>query len=247
MFDTHCHLDNFISTSFSFSLNPNNNYLAVSTQSKDWLPLLEFSRNHNFVHPALGIHPWFVSENSLLELVSLKKLLSGDRVAALGEIGLDFGKKYRSNSQLQLDLFEQQLQLATAFNLPVSLHIVKAHNEALELLKKYPVKGVIHGFGTSVQMTLNYIELGLRLGVNGVCVRPNANRYHSLVKHFGISHLVLETDYPNVKLPGLVESTLDDIYQVAGKVAMLLNTSIEEVIRNTDNNANYLFRNYSRL
>jgi len=100
----------------------------------------------------------------------------------------------------------------------------------------------VHGLGSSVEIAQQYIDLGFKFGVNGVMVRDNAKRYHELVRVFGVNYIVLETDYPNIVLPGLVNSELSDINSVAETVADLLNISIEDVITQTDYNSCELFK-----
>lgn len=245
MFDTHCHLNSFYPSPNLSSIFHQNytKYLAVSTEVDDWLATIEFANKSPNILPAIGIHPWNVQKSFELDLLLLKQLIAQYSISALGEIGLDFGEQFKENKAIQINCFEEQLFLALNNNLPVSLHSVKAHNEMLALLKRYEVKGVVHGLGSSTQVAQQYIDLGLKFGVNGVTVRDNARRYHELVKHFGLEHIVLETDFPNIKLPGLVDSSLDDINTVAKKVADLLKVSVEDVIEQTDYNANQLFNN----
>ena len=256
MFDTHCHLDKLFDSSsfinstntfnsayFSRTLNDSTNYyLCVSTSIFDWYSVLDISFRFKHIYAALGLHPWFVTKESLSTLAELYNLLNSHPVNAIGEIGLDFSKEYKDNTDIQIEAFTRQLSLAKEFDLPVSMHLVKSHNEALELLRKLPVKGVVHGLGTSLEMAQHYVDLGLKIGVNGVVVRDNAVRYHKLVKYFGLEHIVLETDYPNVKLPGQVSFKLEDINAIANTVATLLNVSINDVIITTDQNAKQLFK-----
>ena len=255
MFDTHCHLDKLFDPSNSINAtnettansiplvltDPTHYFLSVSTSIFDWQSVLDISARFENVYAALGLHPWFVTKESLTTLDELLNLVYGNDIHAIGEIGLDFSNEYKVNSELQVEAFTKQLAIAQQTDLAVSMHIVKSHNEALEELKKVAVKGVVHGLGTSVEMAKNYVDLGLKIGVNGVVVRENAVRYHQLVKHFGLEHIVLETDYPNVKLPGLVTCQLEDINTIANTVATMLNTSIDDVIQSTDNNAKKLF------
>jgi len=255
MFDTHCHLDKLFDSITTDNLNvnsssnsiqsilnvPEHDFLAVSTSLSDWGAVLDISSRFDHVYAALGLHPWFVTKDSLKTIDELFKLINSNVVHAIGEIGLDFSKVYKENADNQIEAFTQQLEIAKNLDLSVSMHLVKSHNEALQYLKKIPVKGVVHGLGTSVEMAQQYVNLGLKIGVNGVVVRENAVRYHELIKYFGLEHIVLETDYPNVKLPGLVTTQLEDINVIANTVARMLNTTIKNVIMSTDANAKQLF------
>lgn len=247
MFDTHCHLNNFFATeSFGTTSSCEHNkdpsyYLAVCTQRQEWASLIAFAKSHNKVLPALGIHPWFVTTDYESDLYYLSELLSQNSINAIGEIGLDFLPQYSANKLLQVDCFIQQLELAQQYSLPLSLHCSKAHNEMLAQLKHASLTGVMHGFSSSVQMAHQYIDIGFKLGVNGVVCRSNARRYHELVKSVGLENIVLETDYPNINLPGLVKPHLADITTVSKSVADLLDVSVADVIEQTDYNAQQIF------
>lgn len=256
MFDTHCHLSYLSPTadfpdcsSHSQSANltllsqPNHRFLCVAAQSSEWNAIISLAKSHNHVLPALGIHPWYVSQGYIEQLHLLEQLLSKERVYALGEIGLDLQARYLSNKALQIEAFEQQLALAGSHQLPVSLHLVKAHHIAPSILKSYQARGVIHGLGSSIEVVKTYIDLGFKFGVNAIACRSNAHRYHRMIDYFGLQHMVLETDFPNVALSGSNEAALADIEVVANFIAQRLAISIEEVIAFTDNNANLIFLN----
>jgi len=162
-------------------------------------------------------------------------------VVALGEIGLDFSPPYKENRMLQLEVFSQQLNLASCVGKPVSIHVIKAHNEMLSLLSTVSANGVIHGLGASKEIIKRYIDLGFKIGVNGVILRENSRRYHELVICFGLENLVLETDFPHVKIDSLNPPKLGDILLVANKMASLLNISLEEVLNQVVQNTHKIF------
>ncbi|VAW43836.1 Putative deoxyribonuclease YjjV [hydrothermal vent metagenome] len=248
--DTHCHLDILLSlpsSNISHLLKSNKNlefdvsFITMSTSSSNWLKQLELSQRFKHVYCALGIHPWYVQDSSFKSLVLLERLIIENSVVALGEVGLDFTSPYKENKNLQIDLLVEQLILAKRFGLPASLHVRKAHNEMLEILSSIAVRGVIHGLGASKELVRSYIDLGFKIGVNGVVIRENARRYHELVTYFGLKYLVLETDFPHVKIMPLEKPLLSDIILVAEKIASLLNCSLEEVVNKTSLNAQKIF------
>ncbi|MGM0541341.1 MAG: TatD family hydrolase, partial [Pseudomonadota bacterium] len=179
-------------------------------------------------------------------LDSLEALLNSESVVALGEIGLDFSPAYQQSKKLQIAVLEAQLSLAKKFSKPISVHVIKGHNELYHRLRRSSLTGIIHGLGSSTEVAQNYVDCGFKIGVNGVLLRENAHRYHALVRHFGPKHLVLETDYPNVRLPGLVKSNLHDIICVAQQISVLLDLSFDDVLKVLNGNAERLFElNYS--
>jgi len=57
---------------------------------------------------------------------------------------LDFYLKELDQTK-QTELFGEQLALAKKHDLPVILHVRKAHDQTIKLLKKYQVKGgIVH-------------------------------------------------------------------------------------------------------
>ncbi len=252
--DTHCHLDSLLESTVDFmdslsvfqkhNLTPH--FIAMSVSPDNWSVVLKLSHLYPNIHAALGIHPWYVTAQSCSNLQSLEALLNAEQVVALGEIGLDFSPAYKHSKQFQMEVLEAQLSLAENFNKPISLHVNKAHNELYQSLRGHNLTGIIHGLGSSLEVAQNYIDCGFKIGVNGVLLRENARRYHALVSHFGPEYLVLETDYPNVRLPGLVKSNLHDIIQVAEQVAILLNLSFDDVLKTLNENSQQIFQlNYS--
>lgn len=239
--DTHCHLDQFPQQSLISECCSDNLYITMGTSTSNWDTIIQLSLLYSNIIPALGLHPWFINEDNQSELQLLKAYIEQYNITVLGEIGLDFSFKYISTKDFQLHAFEQQLMLAEQFNLPVSLHVYKAHNEVIQLLKRYSVKGVVHGFGSSIVIAREYLTLGFKLGVNGVLVRENARRYHAIVQTFGLKALVLETDAPNIRLPNREHSSLIDIYTVVNKIADLTGLPESEVIRLTNLNAQSVF------
>jgi len=248
--DSHCHLDSLLSSPpsyFPVSLNNDTHlaldayFITMSTLPLDWLNQLELSKRFKNVFCALGIHPWYVQEAGLAPLVRLERLLMTESVVALGEIGLDFTPPYKESSALQLEILVEQLALAKRFDKPISLHVRKAHNEMLDVLSNTAVKGVVHGLGASKELAQSYVDLGFKIGVNGVLKRENARRYHELVRFFGLQYLVLETDFPHVSIAPSRVTFLSDIVLVAEKVASILNVSLEKVLEKTTLNTQEAF------
>ncbi len=248
--DTHCHLDSLLDSSVDFmdslsvfrqhNLTPH--FIAMSVSPDNWPIVRKLSLLYPTVHVALGIHPWYVTAQSHSSLQSLEELLNTEKVVALGEIGLDFSPAYQHSKHFQIELLEAQLSLAQNFNKPISVHVIKAHNELYQSLRRHSLTGVIHGLGSSLEVAQNYVDCGFKIGVNSVLLRENAHRYHALVRHFGPKYLVLETDYPNVRLPGLVKSNLHDTIRVAEQVATLLGLSFDDVLHQTTANAQQIFK-----
>ncbi len=233
-FDTHSHLQQPL-------LLPDYYCLNVTTQPAEWSNALALSKLHSNILPAIGIHPWFVTEITDDDITRFASTVESSEVACIGEIGLDFSSSYVHTKNTQLRVFEYMLSQAAKSDLPVSIHCVKAHNEMLNLIKQYKVKGVMHGLVGSIQLIEQYIHLGLKIGINGVVCRDKARRYHQMVSHFNLDNFVLETDYPNVLLPNAEQCNFSDLDVIAEQVALLKNMTKQTVLEKTFYNAQKLF------
>lgn len=239
LFDTHAHLSEASHSELASIDYP---ILNVTTDASQWQAAIDFHQQNAYLLPALGIHPWFVTQQSFADIDLLENYIERESVIAIGEIGLDFQKQHLATKELQLAIFECQLELAQRHNLPVSIHVIKAHNEMSVFLKEYSIMGVIHGLGASIEVARAYIDLGYKIGVNAVCCRENARRYHQMLVYFGLNHFVLETDYPNICLPNADIASLADLQQVASCIVDIKNISIAEVIQQTSYNARQVFK-----
>ncbi len=165
----------------------------------DWDNLLQLCRQQQGLYPALGLHPVFLDEHGAGDLKMLQQRLSVETdVVAVGEIGLDF---YLAdlNRQGQIELFEAQLAIANTADLPVILHVRKAHEQVISILKRFrPKGGIVHAFNGSIEQAQQYVDLGFKLGIGGMITYERASKLRRLVKQLPLETIVLETDAPDM-------------------------------------------------
>lgn len=152
---------------------------------------------------APGLHPFYIQQHHDDDLIELDSFLKSHACVAVGEIGLDtFTAEMKQPDvyQRQKDFFSQQLDIAKNHNLPVMLHIRRAHGDSLAILKQHHFKsgGIAHAFGGGIEEAKAFIKLGFKLGINGLVTDPNAKRLRTVVQAIGAEHLVLETDCPDM-------------------------------------------------
>ena len=161
-------------------------------------------------HIALGLHPFYIEQHTDDHLTQLEQMVIERRPLAIGEIGLDTftdAMKQPDMFAKQKRFFAAQLDIAVTHNLPVMLHIRKAHAEALAILKahKYDARklgGIAHSFSGGEQEAKAFVKLGFKLGVTGQITNPNAKKLRRAiqvaVESHGIECLVIETDCPDM-------------------------------------------------
>ncbi len=213
LFDAHCHLDDpRISDQVRDIIERANSvgvegFLLAGYSPKRWS--LERDLVHTFpsCKPTYGLHPWFVAEVDPSELAQslegLEQLLSSADGAAVGvgEFGLDRSSRVSVNSwERQVGAFRKQLALARSFNLPVVLHVVKAHQETLHWLKRDGLPhagGMVHGFSGSLELGKRYIREGLHLSLGGALTYPNRRKLREAATRLDAERLLIESDAPD--------------------------------------------------
>ncbi len=208
LIDSHCHLDFATFDSdrqavIERCLQSNINHIVIpGVMASTWLSLLKLCAPSPHLWPALGMHPMFMSSHQQADIMTLQTLATAHDIVAIGEIGLDFFVPDHDKTQ-QIALFTAQLSLAQTLNLPVILHVRKAHDVVIELLKQYSLPGgIVHAFSGSQQQAQRYIDAGFLLGVGGVITYPNAVRLRQLFTALPLSSIALETDAPDMPLHG---------------------------------------------
>jgi len=164
-----------------------------------WDRLLQVCRQHKGLYPALGLHPVYVDEHGVNDLKILEQRLAAEAdVVAVGEIGLDFFLA-DLDRQRQIELFEAQLAIANTADLPVILHVRKAHDQVISILKRFRAKGgIVHAFNGSLAQAQQYIDLGFKLGFGGMITYERSKKLRRLAKDLPLESLVLETDAPDM-------------------------------------------------
>ena len=244
--DTHCHLSMEDYLDIDKVIEENKDALVekivVSGCSRESIEeVMDLKDKYDMVYVTIGYHPEYADTVTESDLDYLKSLLGEKKVVGIGEIGLDYHYT-KENKDKQIWLFEEQLKIADAFNLPVVIHSRDATMDTINILKKYKVKGIIHCFSGSLETANIYISMGFLLGIGGV-VTFNNSKLKDVVKEVPLELIVLETDSPYltpVPFRGKINSSKYLEY-IANFIADIKNISVEELAEITSKNASSLF------
>ena len=253
MIDTHCHLydeafDNDRPEAVRRALDA-----GVSLMLLPAIDSLSHSRQEALAQAfpdcfrqMMGLHPTSVTADPQAELDIVRQKLFDTNASycAVGEIGLDL---YWDKTFLeqQLHALKQQLAWAHQLQLPVCLHVRKAHNELFGLLRdlNYPTYyGVMHCFGGSIQEAHKAIEMGFHIGVGGVVTFKNAT-LASIAREVPLDRILLETDAPYLAPVPHRGQRNESAYipLIAAKIAELRGITLQEVDETTSFAARSLF------
>ena len=177
-------------------------WIVPAIASAHWPRLTSLHGEHPSAFYALGLHPWFLVDESEQALERLAQLLRQRPagLVAVGECGLDGAIEVPLAQQLPW--FERQIQLADEFNLPLIVHCRRCYNEVLALLSRHRPRagGVLHGFSGSRQQAEQFWALGFYLGIGGTITYERAQKTRRAVAALPLEALLLETDSPSMPL-----------------------------------------------
>jgi TatD DNase family protein len=100
-------------------------------------------------------------------------------------------------------LFEAQLAIAADADLPVLMHVRKAHDVTISCLRKTSVRGgICHAFNGSLQQAHQYLDMGFKLGFGGMLSFERSHKLHRLAQQLPLEAIVMETDAPDMSGSG---------------------------------------------
>ncbi|MBC7742481.1 MAG: TatD family hydrolase [Bdellovibrionaceae bacterium] len=196
-----------------------------------------------------GLHPYYVSDHEYEDcedaLDDLAKLLP--MAMAIGEAGLDFRPHIMKDSQsLQIEMFENQIELAKAFQKPMVLHIVQAHDKAIQIFDLWDApdrKGFVHAFTGSYDTAKKYIDKGFHISIGGAVTFDKNHKLQDCVQKMPLEYLLLESDSPDQAPEGWQgDNDSSSLYQVAEKIALIRNVSPFDILGTAAANFKRLFR-----
>jgi len=165
---------------------------------------VSLGRAYPSVYVAVGFHPHDASSwaaDSKKELISLAK---SDKVVAIGEIGLDYYRNF-SPKDVQIEVFQYQLEIATELNLPVIIHNRDASSDVIDILIEWSktkisstrtMLGVLHAFSADLTTAYKVIDAGFLLGIAGPITYKNASNLREITTKIPSRSLLIETDAP---------------------------------------------------
>jgi TatD DNase family protein len=203
------------------------------------------------IFAAVGVHPSEANTWQPGTSRSLREIASHPKVAAIGEIGLDYYRDLAPRT-LQKQIFRAQLELAVELGKPVSVHNRAAWQdlwgELVRWMDGIPTNsgrspGVLHSFDGEIDQGLQALEKGFFLGVSGPVTFTKARLHQQLVTGLPLAGILIETDAPYLT-PHPFRGHRNEpsyTYLIVEKIAALHQTSPELVAEVTSANAARLF------
>lgn len=203
--DLHCHLDfptifedidNVITEAKNAGLKV---VVASGIHPESNRKALELAERFPMVRASCGLYPIDaleaeVGESLNIDIDSEIAFLKAnrDKIAAIGEIGLDY--QTGSDKERQKKLFRQMLDLAAELKKPVIIHSRKAEQDALDMLADYGLLVILHCFSGKKRLVKEGNAREYFFTVPTHVVR--SDQIQNIVREVPLSRLFCETDAP---------------------------------------------------
>jgi len=195
------------------------------------------------LYPCYGLHPYFLDQHKPQHLDNLKTYIDKNKPVAVGECGLDFFIN-DLNTQTQHFYFEQQLDIALEFNLPVVIHARKSTEAVIKAIKsRNGLRGMIHSYSGSYEQAMQLIKLGFYLSFGGPITYEKSTRLRKLVSQLPLENILLETDAPDQPVASAAGNRNEPAFitEVLQHVAELHKTHTDNIKNITSKNVMALF------
>lgn len=159
---------------------------------------LALARQQADVFAVLGVHPHEATTITPETYRRLRTLARQPEVVGLGETGLDFYYQHSPRAD-QRRHFRAFIRLAQELDLPLSMHIRDAYDEAARLLREEGdgrLRGVMHCFTGTAQEARSLLELGLYLSFSGIVTFKSAGALREVARQVPLNRMLVETDCP---------------------------------------------------
>lgn len=203
--DSHCHLQDSriiadISGIEDRAGKADVQYMVTcATMEENFELTAQLSNQYPSILPCFGIHPWFVADRSKQWKENLEHYLLA-YPSGIGETGIDFTDK-KADQDEQINVFEHHLLMARELERPINIHIRKAWDAFVRILKKMgklKVPGLIHSYSGSADMIPIFETYGLYISFSGSVTNPGAKKVVKALKNVSKDRFVLETDSPDI-------------------------------------------------
>lgn len=206
---------------------------------------LEVASRHDDVFATAGFHPHEASAWTDAVAEELIELCRNERIVAVGEMGLDYHYDYSPRDQ-QERAFRAQIAVAREVGKPIVIHNRESDEDCIRILRDEApsdVGGVVHCFTSSWELAECALELGFCIGFTGIVSFRNAEGVREVLRRVPRDRIVIETDSPYLSPVPYRGRKNEPAYvkHVAEAVARALDTSLEDVLTCTTENARRLY------
>ncbi|MBT3276074.1 MAG: TatD family hydrolase [Spirochaetales bacterium] len=174
-----------------------NHIVSICNNLHDFFQIYRNLETASHVYHSIGVSPSEVSHPGKDWELKLEEGTKLARIVAIGEIGLDYYRKF-GNKDAQIELFIRQLEIADKLNFPVIIHNRDAGRDVIEILaNKLPERGgILHCYSEDWDYAQEALDLNLYISFAGNVTYRNAKNLHETAKNMPLDRMLIESESP---------------------------------------------------
>jgi len=171
--------------------------VSICNSLIDFVKIYDNLKSASNVYHAVGVSPSEVQSPGKNWVQTIEQSAKLPRVVAIGEIGLDYYRKF-GDKKSQIELFITQLDLAAKLNLPVIIHNREAGKDVLDILRDRlpPRGGVLHCYSENAEYAKKALDLNLYFSFAGNLTYRNAKNLHETIEVLPLDRILIESESP---------------------------------------------------
>jgi len=171
--------------------------VSICNSLIDFVKIYDNLKSAMNVYHAVGVSPSEVQNPGKGWIQTIEQSVRLPRVVAIGEIGLDYYRKF-GDKKSQIELFITQLDLAAKLNLPVIIHNREAGKDVLDILRDRlpPRGGVFHCYSENAEYAKRALDLNVYFSFAGNLTYRNAKNLHETVEVLPVDRILIESESP---------------------------------------------------
>lgn len=206
--------------------------VSICNSLSDFFEIYENLRTASDVYHAVGVSPSEVANPGLDWEEKVIKAAGFDRVVAIGEIGLDYYRKF-GDKKSQIELFIRQIDIANSLQKPIIIHNREAGEDILSILNDRPVEkgGIMHCYSEDWAYARRALDLNMYISFAGNVTYRNAKNLHETAANLPLDRILIETESPFM-VPSKYKGKRNKpayLSEVAYAIAEIREQPIEEV------------------
>jgi TatD DNase family protein len=157
------------------------------------------AETHADIWLSVGTHPHDAKEDPQLAAETLIELARAQKVAGIGETGLDFHYDL-SPRDIQARVFRAHIAAARATGLPLIVHSREADESMAEILEEEHERGafriLMHCYTSGAELARRAAALGAWFSVSGIATFKAAESVRAVIADMPEDRIIVETDCP---------------------------------------------------
>jgi TatD DNase family protein len=221
--------------------------VTIATTAPSSAACVALASRQPMLAATVGIQPNQVAEAAPDAWDEVVRLVTRDKVVAVGETGLDRHWDHTPFAQ-QEDYFARHLELARKHHLAVVIHCREAEADVVRMLRADherhgPLNAVMHSFTGDRVMAEACLALGAYISFAGMITYKNAQNLRDVAARLPLDRLLVETDSPYLA-PVPVRGQRNEpahVVHTAACLATIFGVAPAVIAEHTTRNARALF------